>query len=185
MAGKDIVEGWLAVNHEMTIELRPFTRAEYHAFYADYVADPIMDPNFYHYHREHVDRCFDFEQTRQAWYPVFGIFLRNGECVGTLALKRIDQVEHRCEIGIMMRDDHCKNHGYGTQAMQAAIRMAEKEYGVERIYADTMGSNARMQHILDKLGFQLLERIPHAYDMRDRWEDKLNYVLEVHQCEKS
>lgn len=168
-----------------TVELRPFTRAEYHAFYADYVADPVMDPNFYHYNRDRVDRCFDLEQSRRAWYPVFGIFLPDGECVGSLALKRIDPMDRRCEIGITMKDNGCKNHGYGTQAMREAIRMASEVYGVRHIYADTMGSNRRMQHILDKLGFRFLERIPHAYDMHDRWEDKLNYVLEVPPCEKS
>ncbi len=162
-----------------TVALRPFTRAEYHAFYADYVADPVMDTSYYHYNKAKVDACFDYEQARQDWYPVFGIFLPGGECVGALSLKRIDPVEKRCEIGIIMRDDTCKNHGYGTQAMRLGIQLAAEHYGVRQILADTLGSNVRMQHILNKLGFRLVERIPHARSMSDRWEDKLNYVLEV------
>lgn len=161
-----------------SVTLRPFTREEYHVFYQDYVADPIMDPNVYHYSREYVDRCYDYNLSRQSWYPIFGIFTEDGECVGTLSLKRIDPQEKRCEIGIMLRDDTCKNRGYGTQALRQAIQIARDVYHVEHIYADTMGSNTRMQHIFDKLGFRFIGRTHDVYNMGNRWEDKLDYVLE-------
>jgi len=45
------------------------------------------------------------------------------------------------------------------------------------IYADTMGSNLKMQKIFDKFGFVFLNREEHCYDMHDRWEDKLNFIL--------
>lgn len=163
------------------ITLRPFTRAEYHEFYQDYEADPIMDPNRYEYNATHVDKCFDYDQTRRDWYPVFGIFDEEGTPVGSLSIKRIDREASRCEIGIILQSDAYKNQGYGTEAMRQAIRYAAEDLGLRLIYADTMGSNARMQHILDKLGFRLIERIPRVYDMGGRMEDKLDYVLEVRE----
>lgn len=159
------------------ITLRPFTREEYHDFYQRYEADPIMDPKPYHYSQEHVERSFLYDLSRADWYPTFGIFNADNLAVGTLALKRIDREKKCCEIGIVMVNDRCKNHGYGTEALRQAIVMARENYGLQTLLADTMGSNLRMQHILEKLGYRLIERIPHAYDMHDRWEDRLNYEL--------
>ena len=42
-----------------------------------------------------------------------------------------------------------------------------------------MGSNLRMQHILEKLGFRFLERTLNVYDMNGRMEDRLDYVLDL------
>ena len=161
------------------ITLRPFTREEYHAFYRSYEPDPVMDPNPYRYSAEHVDRCFDFDNSRKDWYPVFGIFNEDDVPVGTLALKRIDTLYKRCELGLMMANDQHKNRGYGTEAIRQAIAMARQQYGLETMLADTMGSNLRMQHILEKLGFILIERVENVYDMNGRKEDKLNYVLKM------
>lgn len=163
----------------MSIELRPFTREEYHDFYRCYQPDPLMDPNPYHYSHEHVDRCFDYDLSRKDWYPVFGIFDDVGCPVGTLALKRIDTLYKRCELGVMLANDSVKNRGYGTAAIKQAIDMAQNVYGLEHILADTMGQNLRMQHVLEKLGFRFVERTEHVYDMKGHWEDRLDYVLDL------
>ena len=163
----------------MSVILRPFTREEYHGFWQRYVPDPIMDPRPYRYSQELVDCSFRYDQTRRDWYPVFGIFREDGLAVGALSLKRIDRAKGQCELGIMMADDSCKNHGYGTDAIRQAIRMAREDYGLTRLLADTMGSNLRMQHMLDKFGFRFLERTKNVYDMNGRMEDKLNYVLDL------
>ncbi len=157
------------------ITLRPFTRQEYHDFYRRYVADPMMDPRSYRYSFEQVDRAFDYDESRRGWYPTFGIFADDA-AVGSLALKRIDRAARKCEIGLVMVDDTCKNRGYGTAAMGLAMEKAVREYGVEHIWADTMGGNTRMQHVLAKLGFRLVERIPRVYDMPGGKQDRLVYV---------
>lgn len=166
------------------ITLRPFTRDEYHDFFRRYESDPVMDPTTYHYSQEHVERCFVYDLSRADWYPAFGVFNEDNVAVGTLALKRIDREKKSCEIGIMMVNDRCKNQGYGTEAMRQAIVMARETYGLRKILADTMGSNLRMQHILEKLGFRLIERIAHVYDMHDHWEDRLNYELSLDAAPK-
>lgn len=160
------------------LTLRPFTREEYHDFYQRYEPDPVMDPHPYHYQYTHVDKCFDYDLMRRDWYPTFGIFVED-QAVGILSLKRIDREKQRCEIGLTMVNDGCKGRGYGTEAMRQAIRIAQNDYGLRHILADTSGSNTRMQHILDKLGFRLIERIPHIYDMGDHFEDRLCYRWEA------
>ena len=139
----------------------------------------MMDPRPYHYCYEHVERCFDADQARADWYPTFGIFREDGRCVGCLSLKRIDRNAATAEIGIILQNDSVKNRGYGTQALQAGIYLAQEQYGVRHIWADTAANNLRMQHVLTKLGFTQAERIPYGCDMLDHWEDRLRYVLEV------
>lgn len=159
--------------------LRPFTRAEYHLFFQQYVPDPLMDPHPYRYQATHVDHQFDYDESRKEWYPTFGIFA-DEKPVGILSLKRIDKTERKCEIGLMMANDTYKNQGYGTQAMLLGIQLAAAHYDVHHIRADTMGRNTRMQHILEKLGFMLIERVPMIYDMPAGKDDRLVYLLEVH-----
>lgn len=161
----------------MNVELKPFSREEYHAFYQNYEADPMMDPLPYRYQYTHVDRSFDYDQTRREWYPTFGIFA-DGKAVGILSLKRIDREKKRCEIGLVLMNDSVKNKGYGTQAMRLGMKLAVEQYGVNAVWADTMGCNTRMQHILEKLSFRLVERVPQICDMIDHKEDWLNYVWE-------
>lgn len=159
------------------VELRPFSRAEYHAFYADYVPDPMMTSQPFHYRKAYADRCYDMELQRQSWYPVFGIFLTDGECIGALSLKYVDSSEKICEIGIILRDDTCKNRGYGTMAMLEGIAMARDRYGMRTICANTADANVRMKHVLRKLGFRLSASRMISCNLFSE-EELLHYVLD-------
>lgn len=161
------------------IQLRPFTRTEYHDFFEEYEADPLMDPRPYRYRYDHVERCFDEDQARFDWYPTFGAFLENGRCVGCVSLKRIDHEMKCCEIGIILQNDSVKGCGYGTQAIKEAIRIARDSYDLRTLWAETAQNNLPMQRVLEKVGFHLVERLPYGFDMLDHWEDKLRYMLEV------
>ena len=163
-----------------SIQLRPFTRAEYHDFFEGYEADPRMDPRPYRYRYEHVDQRFDAEQERFDWYPTFSIFrTEDDRCLGCLSLKRIDQENATCELGIILQNDSVKGHGYGTAAVAAGVHMAHDRYGVRVITAETAENNIPMQRVLEKTGFRLVKRIPYGFDLVDHWEDKLCYTLEV------
>ncbi len=160
------------------LSLKTLTRGEFHDFYKRYAPDPVMDPQPYVYDRDKVDRFFDICAEKESWYPRLGIFLMGGELVGELSIKRIDHEKSRCELGVAMVNDAFKGKGYGTEAVQLAIGYVFGTLGLKSIYADTMGSNGVMQHILEKLGFVLIGREERRYDMRGRWEDRLDYVLE-------
>lgn len=159
------------------VTLRTMTRAEYHAGRKKYVADPIMDPNPYVYDAERTDAAFDVILSRGESYPITGIFLENGEQIGVLSFKRIDKEKSRCELGIMLYNDTYKGKGYGREAFAVALTYAFDVLGLDAVYADTMGTNVRMQRILERLGFQCYLRLQDCYDMVDRWEDRLDYVV--------
>ncbi|WP_346868908.1 GNAT family protein [Clostridium sp. UBA5119] len=83
----------------------------------------------------------------------------------------------KCELGLALANNNYKGLGYGTEAVKLAIDYVFNILKLKCIYADTMGSNKRMQSIFNKFGFKFINKEEHFYDMHDRWEDKLNYIL--------
>ena len=158
--------------------LRTFTREEYHQFWQSYIPDPIRDPDPYVYNKEEVDIRYDSITEKESWYPRVGIFLFDETLVGELSFKRINHEKNQCELGIALVNNKYKGLGYGTEAVEIAIDYVFNTLKLKYIYADTMGSNFKMQRIFDKFGFEFINREEQRYDMHDRWEDKLNYVLQ-------
>ncbi len=159
------------------IILKTFERHEYHVFYKKYVADPIMDPNQYVYNKEKVDKSFNAIKEKETYYPIVGIFLPNSEVIGELSFKRINYEKSQCELGIVLANNEYKGLGYGTEAVHLAIEYAFNTLKLNNILVDTMGSNIKMRRILNKLGFDLISKEHNYYDMGNRKEDKLNYIL--------
>lgn len=159
--------------------LRTFTREEYHQYWNSYVADSVMDPNPYVYDKERVDENYDSITKKESCYPRVGIFLADGTPIGTLSFKRINYDKSQCELGLVLTNNNYKGLGYGTEAVELAIDYVFNSLKLKKIYADTMGSNFKMQRIFDRFGFEFVNREEHFYDMNDRWEDKLNYVLRI------
>lgn len=163
--------------HGKRLILRAMTREEYHAFQRGYVPDPAMDPDPYRYDAQRVDARYDLLLSREAWYPELGIFRKDGAQIGLLAIKRIDREASRCELGLVLQSDRYKEKGYGGEAFSLALDYAFETLGLQTVYADTMDSNIRMRRILEKLGFECFLRLEGCYDMRGRWEDRLDYRL--------
>lgn len=157
--------------------LRTFTREEYHQYWKSYISDPIMDPNSYFYDKKRVDENYDVITAKEAWYPRVGIFLQEGTPIGDLSFKRINYEKNQCELGIALANDNYKELGYGTESVKLAIDYVFNTLKLKYIYADTMGSNLTMQRIFNKFCFQFINREEHFYNMNDRWEDKMNYML--------
>ena len=160
------------------LTLRTMTRAEYHQSRRRYTPDPLMDPDPYQYNPVRADQAFDLLCTRENVYPHVGIFLPDGPIIGCLCFKRIDRDRGRCEVGIALDQDVHKGQGYGSEAFALAIDYAFDTLNMARVYADTMGSNVRMRRIMERQGFRCYSRLQNAYDMRGRWEDRLDYVLD-------
>lgn len=157
--------------------LKTFTRDEYHEFCKMYIADSIMDPDPYVYDKKTEDKEFDAIMEKESWYKKLGIFITGDTPIGCMSIKRIDFENSQCELGIVLANDRYKGLGYGTEAVKLSIDYVFKNLMLRYIYADTMGSNMRMQKIFHKFGFIFVNREVHRYDMHDRWEDKLNYML--------
>ena len=162
------------------IELRTFTKEEYHAFFRRYVSDPMMDPSPFVYNREQVSRSYLYNHGGfRDHYEHFGVFL-NRRPVGSFQLKRIDPEKKCCEFGIILQNDSVKNLGIGTEAIRQGMIIARDKYGMDQIIGDTMARNTRMIHIFSKLGFELVETVPGAFVLPDRTrEDRLVFRKEL------
>lgn len=156
------------------LTLRTFTEDEYHRFFRGYVPDPVMDPHPFVYNEEQVDRSYRYNHFFRENYAHYGIFL--DDCpIGCFQLKRIDTVLKKCEFGLILQNDALKDHGYGTEAIRLGMEIARTDFGMESVWGDTSSRNSRMQHIFEKLGFRLVERIPDAFEYSEN--DKTDVLV--------
>ena len=138
------------------LTLSVMTREMCHELYRDWQNDPALfpDPSLfrpYHYVPEQVDRYFDSKQ--QPNRVLFAI-LQSGRPIGEVHLKNIDPERLECTLSIHMQNDSVKGQGYGTRAERLAVAYAFRKLGMESVLADTVLSNVRSQHILEKIGFR-------------------------------
>ncbi len=149
-------------NGSMSVELRQMTRELMYELYSGFEFDPAMflDLDLYEKCRGHVfdkaeiDARFD-KRAGDASYMSFAVMLE-GRVIGEVVLKHIDHESKQCELGVHLISDSVKNKGYGTEAERLAIEYAFSELGMDTVLADSIVKNARSQHILHKLGFELL-----------------------------
>lgn len=148
---------------EKTITLKPMTAEMYHAFFREYENDPDLylnpaDFSEYRYDKDRVD-VYIQKQIRLNRLP-FAI-MYGEEIVGELKLYDIE--EHQsAALGITMKRRHYKDRGFGTQAELLAIRYVFEVLDIPVLYADSVLTNTRSQHVLEKVGFQFL------YEDRER-----------------
>ena len=159
------------------ISLSPFSEEQYHAFFREYVPDPLMTSTPFIYNYEQISRSFQYNYGGfQKGYAHFGIFLDQIP-VGSFQLKRMDFDKGTAEFGIILQNDRYKNKGIGTQAIIAGMEIARSDYGIHTIYGETMSRNYRMKRVFEKLGFKLVETVPNAYQLPDGcFEDRLVWV---------
>ena len=156
------------------ITLSPFTEPEYHRFFRKYEQDPLMSSAPFKYDREQISNSYRYNYGGfRKGYAHYGIFL-DGEPVGSFQLKRIDPEARSCEFGIILQSDRYKNRGIGTEAIRIGLGIARTEFNVKTVYGDTMGRNARMRRVFEKLGFELEETVENAFELPEGgYEDRL------------
>lgn len=137
------------------------TRESCHAFYQALVQDPVLfddgDPfQPYQYDPGTVDAFFQ-KREQQRGRMGFSVFLGD-MVIGDMSFKRIDREKHSCELEICMINDSVKNKGYGTQAEQLAVQYAFEHMDMETVFADCLEKNTRSQHVLEKVGFELISQ---------------------------
>lgn len=59
-------------------------------------------------------------------------------------------------LGITMKNKKYKDRGFGTQAELLAIDYVFHQLDIPVLYADSILTNTRSQHVLEKVGFQLI-----------------------------
>ena len=135
-----------------TITLKPFTLKKAHSFYQNYQADPAMwGENNYSYDKEWVENYYK-EKALDPTRKVFALCLEN-QVIGEVELKRISLEKGEATLSIHLQKDECKGKGYGTKGETLIINYGFQTLGLNRIYADSLKTNKRSQHVLEKVGF--------------------------------
>ena len=135
------------------IYLQPMTADMYHEYFKEYQndLDLYMDKCVYVayvYDEEKVNRYIQkqIDLKRKNFAIMHG-----NEMVGELIIKNIE--ENKCAtLGISMKNAKYKDRGFGTKAEQLAIEYVFKELDIPALYADSIVSNERSQHVLEKVG---------------------------------
>ena len=139
------------------IKLVPMTDAMYRSFFLEYENDPDLCRPGQEYAR------FEFSEEKIARYvqrqrdlkriPL--AIMRGDEIVGEVLIKDIVP-RNRATLGIVLKNARYKDQGIGTQAERLAVRYVFRELDIPTLYADTIRTNTRSQHVLEKVGFTLI-----------------------------
>lgn len=138
----------------MEISLTSMSDEMYYDYFKDYANDPdlYLDKEKYEpyvYSAEGVARYIERKKLKKQ-IPM--AILHGEEVIGELIFKELvpnDSVT----IGISLKKAKYKDHGYGTQAEKLALDYAFGTLGVKKVLADTILTNSRSQHVLEKVGF--------------------------------
>lgn len=133
------------------ISLIPCTLERCHEFYRQYVSDPCMTDEEFHYDKQQVDAYYQ-KRARDPSRRMFAIMLGN-KTIGEIQLKYIDFTAGRGTLSIILANDSVKNKGYGTEAEALLINYAFRELGLNTVLADAVHRNKRSKYLLEKLGF--------------------------------
>ena len=140
------------------VYLLPMTPEMYHEYFRGYQNDMdlYIDKGAYEpytYDEEKVNRYIQrqIDLNRKAL-----AIMHDGEIIGEIIIKNI--AEHQsATLGLAMKNARYKDKGFGTKAEQLAIQYVFNELDIPVLYADTILSNTRSQHVLEKVGFQFIK----------------------------
>ena len=139
------------------IRLLPMTAEMYHCFFMEYE----NDPDLYLEGQEYVPYTFSEEKVQRYLQRQIDLkriplaIMSDEEIVGEIIIKNIEP--HKCAtLGITLKNAKYKDRGIGTQAEKLAVRYVFDELDIPTIFADTIKTNTRSQHVLEKIGFTFI-----------------------------
>lgn len=139
------------------VRLAPMTRAMFTEYCREYENDPdlYLDPAKYvpfQYSEAWIDRYLrriaDLGRVQLA-------ILYGDEIVGEIVLKNIEP-KQCATLSLTLKNASWKDRGIGTQAERLAVDYVFHELDVPVLYADSIQTNTRSQHVLEKVGFTFL-----------------------------
>ena len=140
------------------VYLLPMTAKMYHQYFKEYQndLDLYIDKNAYTSYIYETEKVNQYIQKQiDLKRKVFAIMLKD-EIIGEIIIKNIE--EQKCAtLGIAMKNTKYKDRGFGTKAEQLAIKYVFNELDIPILYADSIVSNKRSQHVLEMVGFQFIK----------------------------
>ncbi len=139
---------------ENSIRLVPMTDELYRTYAKAYENDPdlYLPGQPYEHYVYSEERASRYLQRQRERNRILLAILRGGAPVGEIVLKNIEP--HRCAtMGITLQNASYKDRGIGTEAEKQAVRYVFETLDIPTLIADTIRSNTRSQHVLEKVGF--------------------------------
>ncbi len=138
----------------MKISLMRMSDEMYYEYLKDYDNDPDLyfDKDKYEHYVYSVEGVARYIERKKRKQQIPMAILCDKKVIGELIFKELvpnDSVT----IGIALQKRDYKGHGYGTQAEKLALDYAFDTLGVKTVLADTILTNTRSQHVLEKVGF--------------------------------
>ena len=120
-----------------------------------------------------------------VWFGIEDVRSEPAKLVGTCCLVEIDWVGRVAELRIRIGEKQVWGDGLGTDACRLLLAFGFDDLNLERIGLRLWGSNARAQHVYERLGFTLEGRLRGAGFvngvredviwmglLRDEWRDR-------------
>jgi RimJ/RimL family protein N-acetyltransferase len=89
-------------------------------------------------------------RTCRAW----AIENLEGRLIGELELAQLNWRNGTTELRICIGEKDCWNHGYGTDAVSTAVRLAFEGLGLGVVYLRVFAANRRAIHVYRRIGFR-------------------------------
>ena len=140
-----------------SVKLTLMTDEMYRLFFREYENDPdLYMPGQEYVHYEYSDEKVERYVRRQRDLKrVTLAIMYDDEIAGEIIIKDIE--DHICAaMGITLKNKKYKDRGIGTAAERLAVRFVFCELDIPTLYADTVQTNLRSQHVLEKVGFSFI-----------------------------
>lgn len=139
----------------MDIYLKEMSEDMFHIFFKKYSNDRALYLNTDDYY-EYVystDRVNEYIQRQKDKKRIVLAIMCDDIIAGEIKIYNI--IDHEsCMFGITLVNDDYKGKGIGTKAEQLLIDYVFDVLDIPVIYADSIITNKRSQHVLEKVGFK-------------------------------
>lgn len=157
--GFDIAVGQSSITAtwKIGVYLVPMTPKMYHSFFMEYENDPDLEPDGtkhipYVYSKEKVE---DYIQRQSDLRRKTFAIMYGEEIAGEIIIKDIRDKESAA-LGITMKNHNYKDCGLGTQVEKLAIQYVFHTLDIPVLFADSLRTNTRSQHVLEKVGYEMI-----------------------------
>ena len=161
--------------------LRDFQPGDFEAFYAT-----ANDPDYRQYYserettrafqRELFDRILAESEASPRTKYQLAICLKTGELIGTCGV-RLEVPEHQqASFGCAIARGYW-GRGYAFEAARHLLDFGFSSLSIHRIYAETIGENARARALAEHLGMKLEGELRQHKYFRGRWWNTVIYAV--------
>lgn len=100
----------------------------------------------------------------------------DGKVIGHVSLRYTDATAAQGEIRFAIAPT-VRRHGYGAEAVRAAITLGFDEYHLHRIFARTAGHNEESARLLKNLGMRLEAHYREHALFQGEWDEELHFAI--------